>query len=355
MTLTTDQMTISYKQIASIPIGPRERFAQSGLANIFAAALTPSQRASLFPKYYKDVASLGVAPVSTQDLPSVLPSDVPILQKAGIDPTILNPKTDPPKTTFMSPLNPTGKKDSSGFMSPLNPTGTKNPSSSPTTSGKPNMSEQEIRDYIRKAAISRGIDPDIAIQVAESEGLNTVAIGPGRQTAIHDPRIQEYDGHGDSWGPYQLYMGKGLGKDFQNQTGLDPRNPQTTQQQIDFSLDHAAKHGWSDWQGWKGDPYAGITSDSKPIGISAISDASAAPIIPPKSTTQDGNKVQGLMSSSHGSSVVSALDMSAYTDQTGKSPMDYAKTMLGSDERTDTCLLYTSPSPRDRQKSRMPS
>ena len=48
--------------------------------------------------------------------------------------------------------------------------------------------------------------------------------------------------------------------------------------------------------------------------------------------------------------------------------LEYAKTRLGDDIETrltaefndlrnkiDTCLLYTSPSPRDRQKSRMPS
>ena len=39
---------------------------------------------------------------------------------------------------------------------------------------------------------------------------------------------------------------------------------------------------------------------------------------------------------------------------------DYGKTLLRAVERmyesqSDVCLLYTSPSPRDRQKSRMPS
>ena len=34
---------------------------------------------------------------------------------------------------------------------------------------------------------------------------------------------------------------------------------------------------------------------------------------------------------------------------------DYGAEMLRINDRHDSCLLYTSPSPRDRQKSRMPS
>ena len=34
---------------------------------------------------------------------------------------------------------------------------------------------------------------------------------------------------------------------------------------------------------------------------------------------------------------------------------DKAKTMLEGNDMVNDCLLYTSPSPRDRQKSRMPS
>ena len=36
-------------------------------------------------------------------------------------------------------------------------------------------------------------------------------------------------------------------------------------------------------------------------------------------------------------------------------PWDSFDPTLLSDEQAQTCLLYTSPSPRDRQKSRMPS
>lgn len=57
MVAKADHLTISYKQIASIPIGARNRLAKTGLADAFAAALTPSQRASLFPSYYRGGSS----------------------------------------------------------------------------------------------------------------------------------------------------------------------------------------------------------------------------------------------------------------------------------------------------------
>ena len=36
-------------------------------------------------------------------------------------------------------------------------------------------------------------------------------------------------------------------------------------------------------------------------------------------------------------------------------PIDFEHPDFLNPEKLDTCLLYTSPSPRDRQKSRMPS
>lgn len=107
-----------------------------------------------------------------------------------------------------------------------------------------------IESYIRSAASQRGIDPDQAVRVARSEGLNS------------------YTGDsGSSFGPFQLHYGNvapggnavsGLGDVFTQQTGLDARDPNTVKQQIDFSLDHAAQNGWGAWHGWQGDPWAGI-------------------------------------------------------------------------------------------------
>src|SRR5215831_5281545 len=109
------------------------------------------------------------------------------------------------------------------------------------TGGVPNPSQ--MADYIRYAAAQRGIDPETAVRVAQSEGLNT------------------YTGdQGSSFGPFQLHMaglapagsgneGSGLGDSFKQQTGLDPRDPSTWAQQINFALDNAKQSGWGAWHG----------------------------------------------------------------------------------------------------------
>lgn len=106
---------------------------------------------------------------------------------------------------------------------------------------------KDIESYIRQAAIQRGIDPDIAVRVAKSEGLapNTWQSNY-KKGGIREP----------SFGPYQLLVGgegtgfpKGMGNDFMAQTGLDPRDPSTVKSQIDFALNNAAKGGWSPWYG----------------------------------------------------------------------------------------------------------
>lgn len=119
-----------------------------------------------------------------------------------------------------------------------------------TAANAPAQSAAEMEAYIRKAAASRGIDPDVAVRVAKSEGL------------------YNYTGDlGSSFGPFQLHYGgiapggmagKGLGDEFTKQTGLDARNSSTWKAQVDFSLDRARKSGWGPWHGWTGLPFAGI-------------------------------------------------------------------------------------------------
>ena len=104
-------------------------------------------------------------------------------------------------------------------------------------------SPSQIADYIRYAAAQRGIDPETAVKVANSEGLNA------------------YTGdQGSSFGPFQLHMGglapvgsgnegSGLGDAFQKVTGLDPRDPSTWAQQVNFALDNARNDGWGPWHG----------------------------------------------------------------------------------------------------------
>lgn len=106
-------------------------------------------------------------------------------------------------------------------------------------SQRPNRAE--VEDYIRNRATAIGVDPEIAVRVARSEGLN-----------------QYVGDQGSSFGPYQLHYGGiapggnrvgGLGDEFTKQTGLDARDPSTWRQQVDFSLAQAKQGGWGPWHG----------------------------------------------------------------------------------------------------------
>lgn len=123
------------------------------------------------------------------------------------------------------------------------------------------LSPEQVEARIRAAAQARGIDPDVAVQVARSEGL------------------YNYTGDaGSSFGPFQLHYGgvagggnsvSGLGDVFTRQTGLDARDPSTLDAQIGFVLDWAKTHGWGAWHGFRGLPFAGI--GGFPTGAAASS------------------------------------------------------------------------------------
>jgi len=106
---------------------------------------------------------------------------------------------------------------------------------------------QELETYIRKAAADRGIDPNTAVKVARAEGL-----APG----VWQSNVIKNGAREPSYGPFQLLVGgegtgfpTGLGNEFMQSTGLDPRDQSTAYQQIDFALDQARKGGWSPWYG----------------------------------------------------------------------------------------------------------
>jgi hypothetical protein len=101
----------------------------------------------------------------------------------------------------------------------------------------------EVENYIRQSAQRFNIDPDAAVAVARTEGL---APNVWQSRVARSGRGGE-GGREASFGPFQLYMGGGLGNEFQKATGLDPRDPSTWKQQVDFSLGHAARIGqWYD-------------------------------------------------------------------------------------------------------------
>lgn len=124
-------------------------------------------------------------------------------------------------------------------------------SSGPGTGGG-GGTEAEQEAYIRKAAIARGIDPEVAVKVWTSEGR--YGVGPSKQSTV----ITRDGTREESYGPFQLFMKGGLGNKFMKQTGKDPRDPDTWRDQVDFALDEAAKGGWGPWHGWKGLPRAGL-------------------------------------------------------------------------------------------------
>jgi hypothetical protein len=86
--------------------------------------------------------------------------------------------------------------------------------------------------YIRETAVKYGINPDVAVRVAGSEGLS-------------DP----VGDRGASFGAFQLFTGGGLGNDFQRDTGLDPRDPRNEKATIDYALRRASQQGWGAWYG----------------------------------------------------------------------------------------------------------
>ena len=107
-----------------------------------------------------------------------------------------------------------------------------------------------IERFIRQEAAKRGIDPDIAVRIARSEGLKANTW----QSNVVNKRGQRET----SYGPYQLLTGGGLGDVFERRTGLQVEDPATVQEQVKFALDEAARGGWTPWHGWKGNRWAGI-------------------------------------------------------------------------------------------------
>lgn len=111
-----------------------------------------------------------------------------------------------------------------------------------------------MSSYIRDRAGAYGIDPDIALRVARSEGLANF-----------------YGDNGTSFGAFQLHVGGGLGDEFRKSTGLDPSDPANERAGIDYSLMRASKMGWGPFHGaqrvgigeWEGIGRAGAANENR--------------------------------------------------------------------------------------------
>jgi hypothetical protein len=137
----------------------------------------------------------------------------------------------------------------------------------------------EVEAYIRAGAIARGIDPDVAVRIAQTEG------------GLNDPyrMSQVKTGEGkteDSVGPFQLYFGGGLGN-AALAAGVDPKKD--WKGGVDFALDTAArKKSWADWHGARDNNIpndAGFTDKSRAIGLSLTSNPVSTTGTSPVTTT----------------------------------------------------------------------
>ena len=172
---------------------------------------------------------------------------------------------------------------------------------------------RHLEPYIRETAKKYGVDPDIAMRVARSEGLSNPIGDQGR-----------------SHGAFQLYTGGGEGNNFQKQTGLDPSNPANEQATIDYALKTAAQKGWGPWNGAKAQGITGMMGINQPGNPQMAAQASAnttgdAPAPPrPAAPTPNAGVLNTL-------SANSPLAGSSAPNATGASP-------LHSNEAVNTAL-----------------
>ena len=110
------------------------------------------------------------------------------------------------------------------------------PTSVSTSGAIPGVGAKDVDDYTRSVATKWGIDPDTASKILAQESSYGQAKHPGD--------------NGTSFGPFQLHFaadGRAMGDDFRRDTGLDPRDPKTWKDQVDYAMKRAAMGGWAPW------------------------------------------------------------------------------------------------------------
>ena len=105
----------------------------------------------------------------------------------------------------------------------------------------------EYEAFIRDAAQRRGIDPDIAVRVANSEG------------SVTEPARRGTFDTGSSWWGFQLHYGgagyehlgtvAGMGNGFTALTGWQPGDPAAWRDAARYALNRAKASGWGAWYG----------------------------------------------------------------------------------------------------------
>lgn len=108
------------------------------------------------------------------------------------------------------------------------------------------LTKKKIEAIITKESKLRKIDPTIAIKLFRAEGATSY------QSLVKKGDQKKEGGREASYGPFQLYTGAGLGKEYQDQTGRILSEDNTVDgitTQIQFALDMAVDKGWSPWYG----------------------------------------------------------------------------------------------------------
>jgi hypothetical protein len=164
-----------------------------------------------------------------------------------------------------------------------------NSSGSVTASG-PFKSAVEEKEYIRQAAIARGVNPDYALRVVNGEG----GFNPNKSAAGDE---------NSSFGPFQLHYGgvsrrfphAGLGDAFTKATGLNARSAATIKQQIDFALNQIVNGGWGPWAGSSSHSMIqgrmGISPNAHTIPISNGAQLSSVSAAHPVTTSSSSNEM----------------------------------------------------------------
>jgi hypothetical protein len=146
-----------------------------------------------------------------------------------------------------------------------------------------------IEAFIRKAAAARGINPDVAVAVARSEGGLE---DPFKQSDIE---VDRHGGHERSYGAFQLNLDGGLGEEALK-FGIDPRKD--WQRGIEYALDTAArKRSWADFHGAANTGIAndaGFGGATKPLGVTLHTTSNPdAALASAAGYTQDGSGTSG--------------------------------------------------------------
>lgn len=100
----------------------------------------------------------------------------------------------------------------------------------------------DLTTLISEAAAKEGIDPRIM------EGIRAGESGHGSNYDKKDDAIES------SWGPFQLNRRRGLGVEFERDTGLDVRDPSTIPAQAAWVARYIKRHGGTNgqWMGYHG-------------------------------------------------------------------------------------------------------